>query len=180
MRSLIEDLIPHAPDIGLYVAPEIPQKRLRGATRDYAKDIHAEDIIALYDGTFLGNGKDGAVFLSDRFIFQNSDLEPSQTIHYRDIVFVESRRSKLRGASIHMEINRGRATFPVKLDLSKHPKSLPYIEKLLRKLMVAPEPSPVQGTNWTTVSDALQHLVAEGHLSESDFQRLISLRPQSG
>ncbi len=177
MRTLIEDLIPHAPEIGLYVAPEIPHKRLRGATRDYAKDVHPEDIIALYDGTFLGNGKDGAVFLEDRLIFQNSDLEPSQTLHYRDIVFVESSRSRLRGASIKMEINRGKATFPVKLDLSKHPRSLEYIEKLLRKLMVAPEPSVVQETNWTVVSKALNRLLSEGHLTESDYQRLISFRP---
>jgi len=176
MRTLIEDLLPHAPKMGLYVAPGIPEKRLRGATRDYAKDAHPEDILALYDGTFLGNGRDGAVFLEDRLIFQNSDIEPSQTVHYRDIVFVESSRSRLRGAHIGIEVNRGRATFSVKLDLSKHPESLEFIEKLLRKVMLLPEPADSKETDWGAVSKALDRLRSSGNLTESDYQRLMSLR----
>ena len=176
MRTLIEDLLPHAPKIGLYVAPEIPPKRLRGATRDYAKDVNPKDILALYDGTFLGNGRDGVVFLEDRLVFQNSNLEPSQTVHYRDIVFVESSRSRLRGAYIEMEINRGRATFSVKLDLSKHPKSLEFIEKLLHKAMLLPELSDSQGTDWNAVGKALENLRSAGSLTEADYQRLMSLR----
>ncbi|MCY4158834.1 MAG: hypothetical protein OXE92_04295 [Bacteroidetes bacterium] len=176
MRTLIEDLLPHAPKIGLYVAPGIPSKRLRGATRDYAKDAHPEDILALYDGTFLGNGRDGIVFLEDRLIFQNSDLEPSQTVHYRDIVFVESSRSRLRGTHIAMEVNRGRATFSVKLDLSKHPDSLEFIEKLLSKVMLLPDSTESKETDWSAVSKALESLRSSGSLTESDYQRLMSFR----
>lgn len=176
MRTLIKDLLPHAPKIGLYVAPEIPQKRLRGATRDYAKDTHPEDILALYDGTFLGNGKDGAVFLEDRLIFQNSDLESPQTICYHDIVFVESSRSKLRGAHIAMEVNRGRATFSVKLDLSKHPRSTEYIEQLLRNVMLLPDPSNSEKTDWAAVSRALERLRSDGSLTEIDYKKLMNVR----
>jgi len=176
MRSLIQELLPHAPKIGLFVTPEIPSKRLRGATRDYAKEIHPEDIIALYDGTFLGNGRDGVIFLDDRFVFQNSDLEPSQTIRYHDIVFVESNQSKLRGSYIQIEVNRGKATFSVKLDLSKHPRSLEYIEKLFQQLMLAPETIDAQKTNWDAVSKALDGLHSAGHLTESDHQRILKLR----
>ncbi|MCY4224203.1 MAG: hypothetical protein OXF06_05145 [Bacteroidetes bacterium] len=177
MRSLIQDLLPHAPKIGLFVTPDIPQKRLKGATRDYAKDAHPEDIIALYDGTFLGNGRDGAVFLDDRLIFQNSDLEPSQTILYRDIVFIESRQSRIRGTHIEMEINRGRATFSVKLNLAKHPQSLEYIEKLLQKLMLAPDSHDSESTDWSAVTQALDRLRISGQLTESDFKRLMSVLP---
>ncbi|MCY4170770.1 MAG: hypothetical protein OXE59_04795 [Bacteroidetes bacterium] len=176
MRSLIQELLPHAPKIGLFVAPEIPSKRLKGATRDYAKEIHQEDIIALYDGTFLGNGRDGAIFLDDRFVFQNSDLEPSQTVNYRDIVFVEAYQSRIRGSHIEIEVNRGRATFSVRLDLSKHPKSMQYIEKLLHQVMLAPETTESIQTDWDAVSDALDNLRSKGLLTESDFQRLLNLR----
>jgi len=177
MRSLILNLLPHAPKIGLFVAPDIPPKRLKGATRDYAKGSHPEDVIALYDGTILGNGRDGAVFLDDRLIFQNSDLEPPQTILYRDIVFLESNRSRIRGTHIEIEINRGRATFSVKLNLSKHPQSLEYIEKLLQKLMLAPESHDGEATDWRAVTQALDRLRIRGHLTESDFHRLMSIRP---
>ncbi len=178
MRTLIVDLLPHAPKIGLYVAPEIPSKKLRGATHDYAKGTHSEDVLALYDGTFLGNGRDGAVFLEDRLIFQNSDLEPSQTVCYRDIVFVESKRSKLRGAHITMEVNRGRATFSVKLDLSKNPGSLTYIEQLLRKVMLLPDPSiNSEETDWEAVVRALECLRSEGRLTGTDFRRLMDVCP---
>ncbi len=176
MRSLVKNLLPHAPKIGLYVAPEIPSKRLRGATRDYAKDTHPEDILALYDGTFLGNGKDGVVFLEDRLIFQNSDLESPQTIHYRDIVFVESSRSKLRGTHIIMEVNRGRATFSVKLDLSKHPRSAEYIEEFLRNVMLLPDSSNLKETDWAAVSCALDRLRSDGSLTEADYEKLINVR----
>ena len=176
MRTLIEDLLPHAPKIGLYVTPGIPQKRLRGATRDYAKDAHPNDILALYDGTFLGNGKDGAVFLEDRLIFQNSDLESPQTVCYRDIVFIESSRSKIRGANIVIEVNRGRATFSVKLDLSRHPESTEYIEQLLRSVMLLPDPSSSKETDWTVVSRALDRLRSDGSLTEADYKKLMNVR----
>ena len=178
MRTLIKHLLPHAPKMGLYVAPDIPQKKLRGATRDYANDAHSEEILALYDGTFLGNGRDGIVFLDERLIFQNSDLEPSQTVRYGDIVFIESSRSKLRGTYIKMEVNRSGATFSVKIDLSKHPKSLEYIEKLLQKAMVTPAPSDLrQTTDWDAVSRAFDRLRSNGQLSEEDYQRLMELHP---
>ena len=175
MRTLIQELLPHAPKIGLFVAPEIPAKRLRGATRDYAKNVNSEDILALYDGTFLGNGRDGIVFLADRLIFQNSDLEPSQTIRYQNIVFIESRRSRLRGSYIGMEVNRGRATFSVRLDLSRHPQSLEYMEKFLRRVMLLSDSTDSEETDWDAVSKALNRLRSEGSLTEVDHQRLMGL-----
>ncbi len=177
MRSLITDLLPHAPKMGLYVAPDIPEKKLRGAVRDYAKGVHPEDVIALYDGTLLGNGKDGAVFLDDRLIFQNSDFEPAQTVCYRDLVLLGTKQSRLRGTYIEMEVNRGRATFSAKLDLSKHPDSLEYIERLLQKVMLLPESSISNETDWNVVSRVLEGLRSSGKLTEADFRRLMNCRP---
>jgi hypothetical protein len=177
MRSLIMDLLPHAPKVGLYVAPDVPEKKLRGAVRDYAKGVHSEDVVALYDGTLLGNGKDGAIFLNDRLIFQNSDFEPTQTVHYRDLVHLDSKRSRLRGTYIEMEVNRGRATFSAKLDLSKHPGSLEYIERLLQKVMLLPDQSTPSETDWNAVSRILEELRSSGKLTEADHHRLMNCRP---
>lgn len=177
MHSLITDLLPHAPKMGLYVAPDVPKKKLRGAVRDYAKGVHPEDVIALYDGTLLGNGRDGAIFLDDRLIFQNSDFEPAQTVHYRDLVNLVTKRSRLRGAYIEMEVNRGRATFSAKLDLSKNPGSLEYIERLLQNVMLLPEQSTPGETDWNTVSRVLEELRSSGKLTEADFHRLMNCRP---
>ena len=177
MRSLITDLLPHAPKMGLYVAPDIPEKKLRGAVRDYAKGVHPEDVIALYDGTLLGNGKDGAVFLDDRLIFQNSDFEPAQTVCYHDLVLLGTKQSRLRGTYIEMEVNRGRATFSAKLDLSKHPDSLEYIERLLQKVMLLPESSISDETDWNAVSRVLEGLRSSGKLTEADFRRLMNCQP---
>lgn len=175
MRILIEELLPHAPKIGLFVAPEIPGKRLQGAIRDYAKNIAPEDVLALYDGTFLGNGRDGAVFLEDRLIFQNSDLEPSQTVYYQNIVLVESSKSRLRGAYIGMDVNRGRATFSMSLDVSRHPRSLEYMEKFLRRVMLLSDSPDSAETDWGTVSKVLDELRSRGSLTEADYQRLMEL-----
>ena len=177
MRSLIEDLLPHAPKMGLYVSPDVPEKKLRGAVRDYAKGVHFEDVIALYDGTLLGNGRDGAIFLDDRLIFQNSDFEPAQTVRYRDLVHLDTKRSRLRGTYIEMEVNRGRATFSAKLDLSKHPDSLEYIERLLQQVMLLPEQSALGETDWDAVSRVLEELRSNGKLTEEDFRGLMNYRP---
>lgn len=177
MHSLITDLLPHAPKVGLYVAPDVPEKKLRGAVRDYAKGVQPEDVIALYDGTLLGNGRDGAIFLDDRLIFQNSDFEPAQTVHYRDLVNLVTKRSRLRGTYIEMEVNRRRATFSAKLDLSKHPGSLEYIERLLQNVMLLPEQSTPGETDWNTVSRVLGELRSSGKLTEADYHRLMNCRP---
>ena len=50
MRKLISDLIPHAPQVGLYVHPNIPPDKLRNALKDFAHDIDQGtlSIVGLY------------------------------------------------------------------------------------------------------------------------------------
>ena len=65
MDALLRDYLPTAPDLGLYVAPDLPAAKLRAALADYAPEVDAADVIALYDATRLGSAKDGAAFLAD-------------------------------------------------------------------------------------------------------------------
>ena len=193
MRDLIRDLIPHAPELGLYVAPDIPADRLRNALRDYAPDVAAEDVVALYDATLLRNAKDGAVFTNDRFVFQNNDLEAPQTVKYSDIISIEAAKKLLGGRRIQLGVNRGRATLELTIDFSGRPAAARYISEFLSDAMMAGvslrgEPrgpgalteeafengseDPVE-TDLSAVRAALRKMHAERVLSSADLRRLL-------
>lgn len=180
MKDLIHELIPHAPQMGLYVAPKIPEKKLRKAIDDYAKTLEPDEVQALFDATLIGNGGDGAAFAVDRFVFQNNDLEPAQEVRYDDVVRVERKRGFFRGAKVILEVNRGRATFDLKLDCSAHPDALEFIYRFLHEAMLRPvvpredpDVEPEQ-TDRYAVERALDSLVSQGRLTKADRKRLLA------
>lgn len=176
MRDLIRELIPHAPQHGLFVAPDIPDRRLENALEDYARGVRPSEVVALYDATLLGSGKDGAVFLDDRFIFQNNDLESPQTVRYEDLIHIDSKRKLLGGRRIELGINRGRATIETFLDFSGRPGGAEYIARFLNEAMLQ---APTQGANAAITTDleavraALTDLVDRGLLSPADRTRML-------
>lgn len=193
MQNLVRDLIPHAPELGLYVAPDIPADRLRNAIRDYAPDLAAEDVLALYDATLLRNAKDGAVFAADRFVFQNNDLEAPQTVRYSDIVSVEAAKKLLGGRRVQVGVNRGRATVELTIDFSGRPAAARYVAEFLSDAMTAgvtlgargrreagplteddfPEPVDSFETDLVAVRSALHRLNADRALTSADLRRLL-------
>ena len=184
MKALIHELIPHAPQLGLYVEPNIPEDKLRNALHDYAPSMGPDEVVALFDATVMGRARDGAVFAMDRFIFQNNDLEPSHEVRYRDIVGVEKQRGFLKGAKVLLEVNRGRATFELKFDASFRPEALDFLHRFLHEAMLAPvEPTPdvstgtrtAAGSDLRAVQQALDTLRAQGHLADADYQRLLDV-----
>ena len=136
MKDLLLDLLPHAPKLGLFVAPDVPEDKLRGALRDYATDVRADEVLALYDATLMGSAKDGAVFTADRLVFQNNDLEPAQVVRYRDLVRVEKKRKLLGGQKVYLNVNRGRATFDLALDFSGKPEAAEFVARFLHEAML--------------------------------------------
>lgn len=181
MTDLIREFLPHAPDMGLYVAPEIPDRKLMAALSDYAREVEPEDVMALYDATRLGSAKDGAVFLADRVVFQNNDLQTPRPLRYEDIVGVQSRRKLLGGRSVDVDLNRGRATVTETIDFSGQPAAAEYVERFLREAMLRsvrqhtdlPPEAPSGGTDRRAVEDALNELVGLGRLSLADRQRML-------
>ena len=109
MESFIKEFIPHDPTLGLFVDPDIPTKKVQNALKDYAKKVHRRDVVALYDATLLGSGKDGALFLADRIVFQNNDLQPAYDVKYEDLVEIELKKKMMGGRTIELMVNRGRA-----------------------------------------------------------------------
>jgi hypothetical protein len=186
METLIRDLIPHAPQMGLYVAPDVPSDKRRNAIQDYAPDVNPEDVLALYDATLMGNAKDGALFASDRFVFQNSDLESAQTVRYRDLVGITVKRRLLGGRKIRLDVNRGRATFQLTMDFSGSTEAAEYVARFLEEAMhqsaAADMASPSataeqedEGTDVDAVRAALDDLRDRGRLAEADYRRLLAV-----
>lgn len=186
MKELIQELIPHAPQMGLYVMPNLPDDKRRNALSDYGDAMDAEDVVALYDATLTGNAKDGALFAADRLIFQNTDLEAPQMVQYRDLVGVTSKRRLLGGRKVLLDVNRGRATFQLTIDFSGSGEAAQYVTRFLEEAMhrsaeadmarAQPEEtasdSPSE-TNVEAVRAALDDLRATGQLSTDDYDQLI-------
>ncbi|MEM6783015.1 MAG: hypothetical protein AAF624_04695 [Bacteroidota bacterium] len=190
MQSLVREYLPHAPQHGLYVAPEIPRGKLQGALGDYAKGVHPNDVLALYDATRLGSAKDGVVFLADRLVYQNHDFQPPLTIHYRDVVRVQEKKQFLGGRKLDVDVNRGRATVTDTLDFSAHPEATEYVARFLQHVLIAevdamletppevPEPPPSRGpdpgTDLSAVRAALDKLYELGRLTATDRDRMLA------
>lgn len=178
MTSLLREYLPTAPDLGLFVAPDIPASKLSAAIHDYAPDVDPEAVLALFDATRLGSAKDGALFLADRLVFQNNDLQAARAIRYEDIVGVKAKRKLLGGREIQIDHNRARATVTETLDFSGQPGAAEYVERFLHHAMVqsasAPAAAPAaSGTDRRAVADALDRLVRLGRLTEADRDRMI-------
>jgi len=179
MEALLQDRLPHAPQMGLFVSPNVPADRLDNALSDYATEVRREEVMALYDATLTGTGGDGAVFTRDRFVFQNNDLQAIQTVRYPDIVGVEpqSRWRGLGGKVVALTVNRGRATFELTMDFSGAPKAASYVADFLDAAMVqdidfTPAAEP-ETTDKAAVRQALERLRAEQKLTAEDFERVL-------
>ena len=173
--ALVREYLPHAPDLGLYHGDEIPAGKLRAALRDYAREVEPAEVLALYDATRLGSAKDGAVFLADRFVFQNNDLQTPRSVRYRDVVGVRSKRKLLGGREVEVSINRGRATIEETLDFSAQAGAAAYVERFLREAMMArPAGDRSEQTDPDAVAAALDRLVAAGRLTTADRDRMLA------
>lgn len=184
--TLIRDLIPSAPEIGLYLAPDIPPGKRDNAIRDYATSVRPDEIHALYDATLTGNAKDGAVFTDSRLVFQNNDFSPAQEIRYEDIVRVSTKRKFILGHKVYVDANRGRATVTFAIDFSGRPKAAEFVARFLHEAMmitIASEESEgeVAGrTDAEVVRRALNTLVSAGDLSETDRDQMLAVLDDAG
>ena len=174
MDALLREYLPHAPKLGLFVAPEIPKAKLSAALGDYATNVQADEVIALYDATRLGSGKDGALFLVDRLVFQNNNLQTPRAIRYDDIVRVDAKRKLLGGRKVEIDVNQGRATVTESIDFSGRPSAAEYVERFLREAMLAsPAEESRSATDAPAVQLALDRLVADGLLTDEDRLRML-------
>lgn len=177
MNRLIEKYLPESPKIGLYIAPRIPEGKLRNAIGDFGKGIDASKVRALYDATLMGSAKDGILFLDDRAVYQNNNLEPAQTLFYDDVINVDLKKRFLGGKEVRLDVNRANATVTHTLDFSGQPDAAEYVARLFHELVVhGANRSRAErtggGTDWPEVQRRLRAMLEEGILSESDYRAL--------
>jgi hypothetical protein len=181
VADLIWERIPHAPQLGLYVAPDVPDKKLRKAISDYATDVAPADVLALYDATLSGTAGDGALFTADRVVFQNNDLQSAQTVRYQDLVGVDaaSRWWGLGGKRVDLTVNRGRATFDLSIDCSGTPDAAAYIADFLHAAMLKDvdldADEAAEETDLEAVRRALNRLRSQNKLTDEDLERLLTV-----
>jgi hypothetical protein len=192
VRALARELLPDAPKLGLYLAPDIPSDKLENALADFAKEVRIPDVIALYDGTLMGSAKDGVVFCEDRLVFQNSNLDQPQEIWYEDIVQVSTKKLLLRGEKVVLDVNRGRATTEVMIDFSAHDDAAKHVALFLgeamlkgvdfgrgsdappeRSVSVSREVPESPSTDRSAVEDMLGKLQRAGKLTREDKYRML-------
>ena len=192
--ALLQEYLPHAPQHGLYRAPDIPRPKLGAAIDDYGKAaVVRDDVLALYDATRLGSAKDGALFCADRLVYQNNNLSSPRTVHYDDIVRVEAKKLFLGGRRLELDVNEARATVTERLDFSAHAEAAAFVERFLREVVLlstdpdrsapsaaTPEAdgaSPDVGgvTDVGVVEESLEDLVQAGLLAGQDRDRMMEV-----
>lgn len=179
VADLIRERLPHAPQMGLYVAPDLPSDKVQRALSTYASTVDRDAVLALYDATLMGTGGNGATFTSDHLVFKNHAFQSVHTVRYQDLVGVEtaSRWLGLGGKEVQLTVNRGRATFDLTMDFSGAPEAADYVAEVLHEVMIQgvdlDESTGSVETNVEAVRRALDRLRSEQKLSDGDYDRLL-------
>jgi hypothetical protein len=85
----IQELLGGYADSRLYLAPNIPPRKLKNAISKYAPQVTPEDVLLLYDNTILGSAADGLCLTLSGVYWYNTWGTPGQ-ISYMDIQKVEA------------------------------------------------------------------------------------------
>ena len=72
----------------VYVAPDIDEKRLNNAVKAFGYTGSPANVIALFDITIFGNGKDGLLFTGEQIIYHPAFTDPL-AIKFEDIQTVQ-------------------------------------------------------------------------------------------
>lgn len=81
----------------VHVAPEIPEKKLNNAITAFKYEGNPRSVVALFDNTLLGSGKDGILFSGEKIIYRASFSDPVH-INFADIK--NARRSKIESEDV--------------------------------------------------------------------------------
>ncbi|MDK2937387.1 MAG: hypothetical protein PWP62_2395 [Eubacteriaceae bacterium] len=77
----------------VYIAPNIPEKKLNNAISSIASDANHEYVLAIADTSLLGNGKNGCLFLGDS-VYIRGLLDKSQSYKFEAIISAEYKRTE--------------------------------------------------------------------------------------
>ncbi|MGE4339717.1 MAG: hypothetical protein AB7E55_27700 [Pigmentiphaga sp.] len=69
-----------ASEKNVFVAPRIPEKKLNAAIKAFDFSGNPDSVIAIYDNTLLGSGKDGLLFTGERVIYRPTFSDPIEIV----------------------------------------------------------------------------------------------------
>lgn len=84
INEYLREALNKVSDSRVYIAPNIPEKKLNKAIKTFKYDGNPENIIALVDITAFGSGADGLMFTGEKFIFKDIFTDPVH-IEYESI-----------------------------------------------------------------------------------------------
>jgi hypothetical protein len=177
MRDLVQRLLPHAPDLNLFVAPHIPAKRIEGAMSAYGQTL-GEEPLALFDATLLGNGRSGLLFGATALALQNG-VETPQRVAYRDLIDAAESGNRLFGKKVALTVNRGKATFEATADFSASAGAAEHVVRFLKAAIAQSADAEFGAPELLKENDALGDAVERvvqaaraGALSSDQMERL--------
>ena len=101
IEQLIKDKAPEINDIGkVYVAPDIPDKKINNAVASYAQDVEAGYILAIIDTTIFGSGKEGFLFTGNKMYFGGPGTKRCYDLNMILDISEETRQVKAKNNSI--------------------------------------------------------------------------------
>ncbi len=88
----------------MFIVPEIPDKKLNNAVAscDYSGSI--SNVIAIFDNTLFGSGKEGLLFTGEQLIYRPSFSEPIK-IQFRTIASIDYVETAIDGKSDKIDVS---------------------------------------------------------------------------
>lgn len=87
-ENYLKEALKNADMTGVYIAPEIPEKKLVNACRYIGNEVSPGVVVGLIDTTLLGSAKEGFLFTGTDMYYKMM-LEKPSSINYADIEKVE-------------------------------------------------------------------------------------------
>lgn len=143
INSFLRENAKKISDDNVFVAPNIPEKKLNGAISSYASSVNPENVIAIFDSTFFGSAKEGILFTGERAIYKRSLLAPIE-FKYSIIKSVEHKVSTFDvleamidgAAQLDALFSKKDKNETVKSYMAEHSKLLSKHKKNKEKLLI--------------------------------------------
>ena len=137
--TLIRHLFPDDRAQLFHRSQEIPQSSLLGAISSFAPGIRADEVLAVFDSSFDGDGGSGLLLTETQVCFRNGAATRPQQVFLSDISGARAVSGGVAGDSLELTLTT-RAKQVIKMDIGK--KKLSAVAQLFNQIARSPKSSP--------------------------------------
>lgn len=87
-NTYLREKLPSVSKKSMFIAPSIDEKKLNNAVKSFGYSGSPSNVVALFDNTLFGSGKDGLLFTGEQVIYRPSFSDPIQ-INFESITSIE-------------------------------------------------------------------------------------------